>query len=205
MALFLRHLVIDDFLPTPLHQQLLHYTLAKREAFSQSRIYGRGEGAVAMDFRRSWMCAEGLGPLQRPIGDILKARRAGFARDLGMAPFVIKGSEFELVAHRDGCFFKRHIDTMTRLHVARSDSDRIVSAVYYFHAAPKMFSGGQLSLSPLGEGEPVLVEPRDNRLVVFASYVPHEVLPVTVADDRFEHARFAINYWIHREKSPRAI
>jgi Rps23 Pro-64 3,4-dihydroxylase Tpa1-like proline 4-hydroxylase len=50
---------------------------------------------------------------------------------------------------------------------ARKSSDRLLSAVYYFHAEPKAFSGRELRLhSFAGDGSFVDVPPEQNSLVV---------------------------------------
>ena len=51
--------------------------------------------------------------------------------------------ELELVAHNDGAFYARHIDTATG---EDSNQVRVLSGVYYFHAKPKAFTGGALRL-----------------------------------------------------------
>jgi Rps23 Pro-64 3,4-dihydroxylase Tpa1-like proline 4-hydroxylase len=102
------------------------------------------------------------------------------------------------VAHGDGAFFTRHFDT-----IRANDSDqkriRVLSGVYYFNAEPKAFTGGALRLHAIGgkEGENFVdIEPARNSLVVFLSWAPHEVLPVSCPSKRFIDSRFAINYWV---------
>ncbi len=109
--------------------------------------------------------------------------------------------EVELVAHRDGAFFEPHIDIMIQARRDQMPSDRIVTLVWYFHAQPQRFSGGELALLPLGPGEPVLIEVRDNRLLAFPSFAMHEVRTVSVPGDRFADARFAVNVWLHRARA----
>ena len=121
-------------------------------------------------------------------------------RTLGIPEFEISHLEYELVAHRDGSFFRRHIDTATQSARENTKSDRVVTAVYYFHDMPKQFTGGELALAPLGPGAPKLIEPANNRLVAFPSFVPHEVLPVACPVNDFSNARFAVNIWLRREK-----
>ncbi len=153
-----------------------------------------------MGFRKSWACQDGLGRLAAPFEEAIKARSDQILRGLGLSALKISRSEFELVAHRDGSFFDKHIDTLTQSHRDKQKSDRVVTLVYYFHALPKQFSGGELALAPIGPGDPLLIEPINNRLVAFASIVPHEVLPVSCPGDEFANARFAINVWLHRSK-----
>jgi Rps23 Pro-64 3,4-dihydroxylase Tpa1-like proline 4-hydroxylase len=124
-------------------------------------------------------------------------------RDLGVTPFEVSRVELELIAHNDGAFFKPHIDTFTG--AGRKASDRLLSGVYYFHAEPKAFSGGMLRFYPLKKGEDSFadVQPEQNTLVFFPSWIPHEVLPVSCPSKRFSDSRFAVNCWVHRKRSHR--
>jgi SM-20-related protein len=89
-----------------------------------------------------------------PFEPVLKSKVLGLVPDLvaklRVTPLHEPKVELQLVAHHDGAFYKRHIDTKTA-----SDRDRIrvLSAVYYFHAEPKAFAGGALRLYAIG-GKP---------------------------------------------------
>jgi hypothetical protein len=114
---------------------------------------------------------------------------------------------------RHGAFFAHHSD----LPVGRGrkplggdktgKQDRLISAVYYFHGRPKRFSGGTLRLYRLGDhdasGDFIEFEPEQNSLVVFPSWVRHEVRPVSCPDCSFEDYRFAVNAWLCRTLGPR--
>jgi SM-20-related protein len=118
---------------------------------------------------------------------------------LGNEPCIPGKIEVELVAHGDGAFFGRHIDTVT--HLAHKGRSRMISAVYYFHVLPKAFSGGTLRLHSLAasgqQGTFVDIAPDYDTVVFFPSFFPHEVLPVKCASGQFLDSRFAINFWIH--------
>jgi SM-20-related protein len=199
---YFNSLVIDGFLTDDLHAALLNYALSNETSFLPAAVTSNRspDGVVDPEFRKSWRCSEGLGELTPAFRDAIRSGLVAQTPKLGVPDFTIARLELELVAHRHGSFFRRHIDTATQSARDSQASDRIVTAVYYFHAAPKRFSGGELALAPLGRGEPKLIEPRNNRLVAFASFVPHEVLPVVCQIDEFSHARFAVNIWLHRAK-----
>jgi hypothetical protein len=84
------------------------------------------------------------------------------------------------------------IDTATG-----NGSDRMLSAVYYFYAEPKAFTGGALRLYSFGmdarDGNFTDVQPEQNMLLVFPSSWVHEVLPVSCPSKRFSDSRFNIN------------
>ena len=121
---------------------------------------------------------------------------------LRVTPFDAPNLETELVAHGDGAFYKRHVDTQTPRH-PEVNGIRVLSGVYYFHAEPKAFTGGELRLYALGgkSGENFVdIEPVNNSLLVFPAWAPHEVRPVSCPSKRFIDSRFAINCWLRRQK-----
>jgi Rps23 Pro-64 3,4-dihydroxylase Tpa1-like proline 4-hydroxylase len=110
-----------------------------------------------------------------------------------MGAYDLHDIELQIAAHGNGAFFRRHNDSLKGWNM-----NRVISAVYYFHRQPCAFSGGALRLYPLtGEGH-VDVEPAHNRLVVFPSFVQHEVLPVACPSGDFMDSRFAVNCWFRR-------
>jgi SM-20-related protein len=68
----------------------------------------------------------------------------------------------------------------------------------------RSLAGGALRLYAIG-GEAdqkfVDIEPLRNSLLMFPSWAPHEVMPVSCPSKRFIDSRFAINCWVHRKKS----
>ncbi|MFT3722193.1 MAG: 2OG-Fe(II) oxygenase [Hyphomonadaceae bacterium] len=199
---YFNHLVIDGFLPGDLREALLLYALDNCEAFVPTSVsrHRYADHAADAETRRSWYCPYGLGDLTSPFKEAVRSGLLPKTRSLGIPEFTISSLEYELVAHRDGSFFRRHIDTATQSARDSMKSDRVVTAVYYFHDMPKQFTGGELALAPLGQGAPKLIEPANNRLVAFPSFVPHEVLPVVCPVNDFSHARFAVNIWLHRAR-----
>jgi len=76
------------------------------------------------------------------------------AGSCGPAPVSL---ELKLTAHGDGAYFRPHIDMSIgpdrQPLGATPGEDRLLSAVYYFYAEPKAFSGGQLRLYAFGRSE----------------------------------------------------
>ena len=201
MTKYLSHAVLDDFLPQDFHDGLLDFALNNRERFKPNRIYADSGASLDTSVRKSLYCKDGLGPLHHSFRDAVTSRFPELVQKLGMQTFKISAVELELAAHRDGSFFKRHIDTLPLRAQDEEIKSRTISAVYYFHASPRKFSGGELALFPLGPGEAVAIEPCDNRLVAFPSFAPHEVRPVVCPTDEFGHARFAVNCWLYKSSS----
>jgi len=96
-------------------------------------------------------------------------------------------------------FYTEHRDTA--IEDQKLIIRRVISAVYYFHRLPKLFSGGALRIYPLAGREKssafVEIEAINDTLVFFPSWFPHEVLPVACPTGQFEDSRFAINCWIY--------
>lgn len=195
-----RYLIVDDFLPAPVVAQLLGHALAHEADFVPTGVAREGSDVVDRQDRQSLRCCTGLGPIKSAFVDSIHARFAEFGAATGLSPFALAETETELTAHGDGHFYNLHVDSFTQANRAAQATDRMLSSVFYFHGAPQGFSGGELALHPFGGGEPVLIEPRHNRLVLFASISPHAVRPIVCPSGTFADSRFAVNCWLHRAK-----
>jgi SM-20-related protein len=190
---------IRDFLTADEHNDLLEFSIANEARFKPTVILEGGVDVINPQQRVS-VGLRDLGPGK----DLLRARMTALCpkliAELRVRPFVPAKVELELVAHGEGAFFKRHIDTVTGAG-AMSKSTRIISAVYYFYSEPKAFGGGALRLYRFGRLESaddfIDIQPEQNALVAFPSWVAHEVLPITCSSGRFADARFALNFWAH--------
>lgn len=113
-------------------------------------------------------------------------------------PFIESG----LSAYRDGDYFRPHVDLFTEAKRAYATYDRMLTAVYYAHRDSAGFTGGELVLHPpFGAGESAIVAPANDLLVIFPSFVPHEVCEVRVPGDALDDARFSINCWVGRRRT----
>lgn len=197
-APILPHLRIVDFLDVLTHAALLDWALANEARFTPARL---NRGTVNPEVRRA-LTLRDLGPLAGALDARLREQTPRWIAALRPTPFAISEVELELAAHNDGAHFTLHTDTYASSEIARGD--RMLSAVYYFHRQPKGFEGGALRLHRLGAapGDAGLdVAPDDNSLVVFPSWGPHEVMPVSCASGAFADSRFAVNCWIYRARS----
>jgi SM-20-related protein len=195
-----KHLVIEEFLAPADHAALLAFTVANQAAFRSSEVHEHGSGLTAPDMRSSLRFGGELGAIGAHFEAAILARQDSLFVGTATAPFAIKRCEIELAAHLDGGFFALHQDTLTGEERKTRGADRLISTVYYFHAAPQRFSGGELALYPLGPGKPELIAPRDNCLIAFASMAPHAVMPVSCPSGEFAAARYSINCWLHRAR-----
>lgn len=200
------HRLLTDFLPAGDHRRLLDWTLAARDRLRPSKVLG---GVVDEELRISSNLRDlgGIRPLLKTaIADRLDEIFAG----AGIRPFAPDVIETELAAHGDGAHFAPHVDVAYGADrgLVRGEGtgahDRIVSCVYYFHAEPRRFAGGELRLHRFGsrasgeEGSFIDIPPLQNALLVFPSIALHEVRRVSVPSRRFEDSRFAVNIWLSR-------
>jgi Rps23 Pro-64 3,4-dihydroxylase Tpa1-like proline 4-hydroxylase len=192
--------VLDDFLPQQAAETMLAQILAAEPAFTPSEI-GRGATSrVNSDYRSSLRLPGRVGVDLTSLVDAIGARLDAVCTGAGVRTFPVAHHELSIVAHRDGDFYKPHIDTRTGATDGRSI--RVVSCVYYLHRPQRGFSGGELAIHPImGGGEPILIEPRHNRLAIFPSFIPHEVLP-TRSSGSFADSRFSVNCWLHQARRP---
>lgn len=192
------YLVLRDFLPKETVAGLLDFALAREAAFFPTKTGRREEGRISPNMRVSTGTHE-LGPFKSILKSKVLALLPDLIDKLGATPVESPKVELQLVAHNDGAFYKRHIDTQT---ASDRHGIRVLSGVYYFHGEPKAFTGGALRLYAIGAGEHhVDIEPTLNSLLVFPSWAPHEVMPIGCSSRRFADSRFAVNCWVYRTAS----
>jgi Rps23 Pro-64 3,4-dihydroxylase Tpa1-like proline 4-hydroxylase len=190
--------MIQGFLDPGVVADLLDYAAGREADFQPTRV-GWGEGAQRRENRVSHALRD-LGPYRAILKKRIFSLMPEIVKDLRLTGVVEPLSlETQLVAHGDGAFYGRHID----LQNTDRDDFRAVSGVYYFNREPKAFTGGALRLYAIGDNDRFVdIEPVNNALLVFPSWAPHEVRPVSVASKCFLDSRFAINCWVHHKKSP---
>jgi Rps23 Pro-64 3,4-dihydroxylase Tpa1-like proline 4-hydroxylase len=196
------HGVVHNWLGSEAVARLLRFVQLNEHRFEDTKItHQQGEGTVDPTRRVSRKLLnidEPKKELCPKLEDLLPV----IFDKLGYKPFIPSRIEMELVAHGDGAFFARHNDTFTGPD-QKGRGSRAISAVYYFHALPKAFSGGILRLHSLAasgrQGSFADIAPDRDTLVYFSSFFPHEVLPVKCTSGRFLDSRFAINFWLYQK------
>ena len=195
-----RYAIFDGFLADDVAQALVHHALQNEALFEPAAVGLDGAFRVASRERRSLVTAD-LGPARADFTTAVEAKIDSLLPALGLEPFALAGWDIELAAHRDGGYFREHIDTMTADNRPQTLGDRIVSLVCYLHRPGACFTGGELVLRPfVGRDGAVRIEPRHNRLVAFPSFARHEVEPIHVPGNAWEDARFSINCWLLRAR-----
>ena len=195
-----RHLRIEHVLEPLEHARLLEYAGGHEPDFQPGKVFTAGSswaGVVDPEVRRARdkkMLDAVWDLFDRRLRELLPDVR----RTLGVPWFPLDGIEHRLVVHADGDFFGVHTD-----NGRPAVSARRITAVYYFHAMPKRFSGGELRLydgvlqdGRIGPGTTYTeLAPLDNSLVFFPSQLFHEVRPVRTHGPDFRDGRFTVNMW----------
>lgn len=211
------HLQLADAFPAALHDRLLDWVIANQAGFADACVFDRhsSDKMGAVDPRRRVAMVTGeLGDIEQDVRGQFTALLGVIVEAIGYRGPAPTSLELEIATHGDGAHFFPHLDIPVGAERQPlgygANEDRVLSAVYYFHRLPKGFAGGGLRLfafarNGLGEetGEhqdapSIELEPLDNSLVVFPSWVMHEVLPVSCPSGQFADYRFAVNCWFCR-------
>lgn len=178
---------------------MLDYVVEHENDFRAGMVRNRGsdERRVEPALLQSRVM-RGLGPFQERVATVMRDVAPIAVKRLGLLEAAVEPREFEFASYGDGGHFKVHLDT------ADSKRLRILSCVYYFSLTPRRFSGGELRLHGFavpsrGPARPTIdIAPETDMLVMFPSWMEHEVLPVHVPSGAWMDHRFSFNCWIHR-------
>ena len=205
-----RYVRITDFLSPAEHQRLLDHVLANLTEFQDSGIIGQqGENTRDYGVRKS-LTFSGAG--LEEIWDMFDQRLHGILpavrKQLGISWFRLGEIERQLTAHGSGGFFAPHVDTGHPIA-----ANRRVSCIYYFHASPRRFTGGDLKLydtwvtpsGTTGAGTYTKLTPVDNSIVFFRSDAFHEVCPVHCESEAFGDSRFTMTIWFRQGQRPAQV
>lgn len=199
------HRLIRDFLPAPMATTLLDWAMENQADFKPTTMGYGGRAQQEPTLRRS-IGVRNFGPMEPVLRQRALEMAPALFDELRVSPSRVGSVELEFIAHNDGAFLKRHIDTFTGAAWAAASGSRVLSAVYYLHHLPKAFTGGCLRLFAFGaSGEEdgyLDIEPEHNALLVFPSWASHEVLPICCPSKKFADSRFAVNIWL-RAPAPR--
>lgn len=190
-------LTCEEFLAPHELAALCDHVLAHQSDFFAGTLVSHDTDGVFVD--RDFRAAEtlfDLGPFQALFSDRINYYLPFVCDRLGFAPLDRHWFEFQLAAIPDGGFFRRHDDNS---HA--ETRTRRLTCVFYFYCSPTPPGGGELRFSPRGRWRgPQSFRPLANRMIFFDSSIPHEVLPVRAASDRFDAARFTVNGWVHQDR-----
>lgn len=188
---------LREFLTTGELTDLRDFVLSRELQFEASYVVAPGgnDQVVSPDHRRSRVLFD-TGRFGRLVTDRVLFHLSFITRKLRRTAFRVSDSEAQITATNDGDFFGLHRDNSEPPYEQRE-----LSFVYYFHAEPKPFTGGELRLYRPEAYDPAKYEtvvPEQNTMVVFPSFLLHEVLPVKCLSRTFADSRFTLNGWLHR-------
>lgn len=193
-----------DFLTKRELHALTKYVMEHENEFTPSTVIpDEGpDSATDVSYRKSlvlYNLGEYTSLIENRLLALLPTVLAAFKREA----FSIDHFDIQLTASNDGDFFKVHQDNSSE-----EINHREITFVYYFHSEPKAFTGGQLKLYgphdgavDLSETTSQTITPRQNTLVLFQSFLDHEVLPVRCPSRKFVNSRFTINGWINSKET----
>jgi Rps23 Pro-64 3,4-dihydroxylase Tpa1-like proline 4-hydroxylase len=195
------YLVFRDFLPADKAAALLDWAIENETRFKPTTVGHASGERIDPEIRVSSSVGK-FGDVREVLNHRLLEMAPALIRDLRVNALEITGTELELVAHNDGAFYGRHIDTATGAS-ATGESLRFISATYYVHRQPKTFSGGALRLYSFDGDDHLDIQPEHNLLVVFPSWAQHQVTPISCPSRKFADSRFAVNIWIESGRRDR--
>ena len=190
---------VGKFLDDAVRDELLEFIVAHEQDFQAATVMaGGGEPSVDANVRKA-RTLDGLDKFEGVMADRIKEALPEVLERLGHKGFPVGRIEIQATASGDRDFFRLHQD-------AEPGDTREISFVYFIHAEPRRFSGGDLRVfeTRVENGKPIpsegveTVSPRQNEIVFFPSIHEHEVLPVRAASREFRDSRFTVNGWIHR-------
>lgn len=204
---FCPHLVFDRVLGPQAVASLVDDVTAREALFKPATVRDRVVGGSEVDYSlRDCLRIQGAGPVHESLAQFISGISSQAVARLQLKESIGAPRDFEITGYRDGNRFGAHIDTDERLNMVR-----VMTCVYYFAATPRRFTGGELRIWSLPtfssgrSGAPpcfVDVDPESDRLVIFPSWLRHEVLPVHVPSGAWADGRFTVTCWIPRANLP---
>lgn len=193
--------LIENFLSEAEAERALAHAIAHAAHFRDSTVsHVATQGTFKADYQlRRSRILDNVADVAPMIGRQLFQTMPRVWPTLGMAPIAFRTMECQLSAHGDGDFFNTHTD-----NGLPDIAHRTMSYVYYFHRRPKKYTGGHLRLykTVVHEGTHSAgnlvadIDPPYNGLMVFPSYIHHEVTPIQCASAELADQRLTLNGWL---------
>ena len=186
------------FFGEQLNRELYELAVSKNEVYSPSRT---SQSGYYPDWRKSKVIYDSqFSFFKETIEQKIRGQLEEIRGILQVRPFEIGSFEVQLTSHNDGEYFKWHKDNSSP-----DTASRLITFVYYFHAIPRPFSGGELIIydKDTAHGKDIehVIEPANDSIVFFYSGRRHEVRPVVCPSRLFKDGRFTLNGWVRTKTS----
>ncbi len=193
------HALISDFMTDGELARVLVFAMTHASAFQDSGVHEAPDQAGYRIRSSRVLDGPGNAALAALVMPKLQALMPKLWQQLGMNPLRLATLECQITAHGDGDFFALHTD-----NGLPEIAHRLISYVYYFHREPKKFSGGHLCLfhtlykdgyatcGQLG----AKIDPPRNGVIIFPTWVYHEVAPIKCASSALTDQRLTLNGWL---------
>lgn len=203
-------LIIDDIFDKEINNEILDEAISNKENFKIATV-GGATSNTDIDYRSNTVSyydnlyeKRSDSPLLSNLDKLITSKEFKSILLTSVFPLNLISNtnkhETQVSRYGDENKYIWHIDSII------GTNQRIITLVYYFNKEPKKFSGGNISLtdSPLYNWKTLVddnpniidIEPKNNRLVVFASSTLHSVNPVINKSFNFEDGRFSANCWV---------
>jgi predicted 2-oxoglutarate/Fe(II)-dependent dioxygenase YbiX len=190
------YVAVDGFLAPPALEDLRALVADHRDAFGSALV---GEGTVDLDRRRTLRLRDAAAEADARdrFLPVFEAALPSYLARLAPGGGPMTAIECKVTACTGGGFFKVHRDDRYHAGPGRSNHDRVVSYVCWFHREPARFTGGDLVLHDTAGDRYsnwycTRFAPRAGTLVVFPSRWFHAVEPVRGDADDVIDGRLAL-------------
>ena len=193
--------LFEEFMTEADADRIMDHALANEAAFRDSTVsLSSQQESYATDaqIRRSRILDD-VGAVAPLVGRRLYETMPRIFQGLKMPPISFRTMECQISVHGDGDFFMTHTD-----NGLPNIAHRTMSYVYYVHREPKRFTGGQLRIYKTviheglhSAGDLVAdIDPPRNGLMVFPSYIQHEVARISCPSSALADLRVTLNGWL---------
>ncbi len=195
------YFLFENFMTEADADRIMDHALTHAAAFRDSTVSQSAQQdsyATDIQLRRSRILDDvtAVAPL---VGRRLFETMPRIFEGLKMPSIPFRTMECQISVHGDGDFFLTHTD-----NGLPNIAHRTMSYVYYVHREPKRFTGGHLRLYKTvihegfhSAGDLVAdIDPPRNGLMVFPSYIQHEVSKIACPSPDLADQRITLNGWL---------
>ncbi len=212
-------IIIDNLFGFEISKKIFEHIVSLREHFQPAEIMYEGNLKTDETYRKNLTCyVDSLYKIEDPDWTVRKEYRKK-SQLLGAIDSLVESTDMGIMLNsaplpickfRDVNAWESQISRYGydrehyEWHYDRiSNDDRLITLVYYVNMEPKKFHGGELILSDglsldkqiiTSNSKEHVIEPQNDRLVIFNSRTAHKVAP-TISGSKFEEGRFSVNIW----------